>query len=54
MAMLGNWQQRVGVETLLRMAADASAHATRSGARVKVGSGQQDSLCMAHIVGSAG
>jgi hypothetical protein len=52
--MLGHWQQRVGVGTSLRMAADALAHAARSGARVKVGSGQQCSLCMAHIADGAG
>jgi hypothetical protein len=53
-AMLGRWQQRVGVGTSLRLAADASAHAARLGARVKVGGGQQRLLCMAHVAGSAG
>jgi hypothetical protein len=52
--MLGRWQQRVGVGTLLRLAADASACAARSGARVKVGGGQQHSLHTAHVAGSAG
>jgi hypothetical protein len=52
--MLGHWQQQVGVGTSLRMAADVLAHAADSGARVKVGSGQQCSLCMAHVAGSAG
>jgi hypothetical protein len=53
-AMLGRWQQRVGVVTSLRLAADASARAAHSGARVKVGGGQQGLLCMAHVAGSAG
>ncbi len=52
--MLGRWQQRVGAGTSLRMAADASACAARSGARVKVGGGQQRSLRTAHVAGSAG
>jgi hypothetical protein len=52
--MLGHWQQWVGVGTLLRMAADASARAVHSGGRVKVGGGQQRSLPTAHVVGSAG
>jgi hypothetical protein len=52
--MLGRWQQQVGVGTLLRLAADASARTARSGARVKVGGGQQRLLRMAHVAGSAG
>ncbi len=52
--MLGRWQQQVGVGTSLRLAADASARAARSGARAKVGGGQQRSLHMAHVAGSAG
>jgi hypothetical protein len=36
------------------MAADALAHAAHSGAGVKVGLGQQRSLCTAHIAGNAG
>jgi hypothetical protein len=51
--MLGCWQQRVGVGMSLRLAADASACTVHSGARVKVGGGQQRSLCTAHIAGSA-
>ncbi len=52
--MLGRWQRRVGVGTSLRLAADASARAARSGARLKVGGGQQRSLRTAHLAGSAG
>ncbi len=51
---MGRWQQRVGVGTLLRLSADVSARAARLGARVKMGGGQQHSLCMAHVVGGAG
>jgi hypothetical protein len=53
-AKLGCWQQRVGVGMSLMLVVDALAHATRSGARVKVGGGQQRSLCTAHVAGSAG
>jgi hypothetical protein len=52
--MLGCWQQQVGAGTLLRHAADASACAAHSGARVKVEGGQQCLLCMAHVAGGAG
>jgi hypothetical protein len=52
--MLGHWQRRVGVGTSLRLATDALACAAHSGARVKVGGGQQRLLCMAHFAGSAG
>ncbi len=38
----------------LRQAADVSACTARQGARVKVGGGQQCSLCTAHVAGSAG
>ena len=44
----------MGVGTSLRLAADASARAAHSGARVKVGGGQQCSLCAAHLAGGAG
>ncbi len=39
---------------LLRKAADALARAARSGARVKVGGGQQHSLRTACVAGGAG
>jgi hypothetical protein len=52
--MMGRWQQQVGIGTSLRLAADALARAARLGARVKVGGGQQRSLCMAHVAGGAG
>jgi hypothetical protein len=51
---MGRWQQRVGVGMSLRLATDALARAVCSGARVKVGGGQQRSLCTAHVVGSTG
>ncbi len=51
---MGHWQQRVGVRTSLRLATDALARAACLGARVKVGGGQQCSLCTAHITGGAG
>ncbi len=44
----------MGVGTSLRLAADASARAVRSGAGVKVGGGQQRSLRTAHVAGSTG
>ncbi len=44
----------MGVGTLLRLAADASTCTARSGARVKVGGGQQRLLHTAHVAGSAG
>ncbi len=52
--MLGRWQQRVGIGTSLRWAADALARAARSGARVQGGGGQQRLLCMAQIAGGTG
>jgi hypothetical protein len=52
--MMGCWQQQVGVGTSLRLDADASARAACSGARIKVGGGQQRSLCTAHVAGGAG
>ncbi len=51
--MIRCWQQRVGVETLLRLSAEVSARAARLGARVKIGGGQQCSLTMAHVAGGA-
>ncbi len=51
---MGRRQQRVGVGMSLRLAADASARAVRSGARVKVGGGQQRLLRTAHVAGGAG
>ncbi len=53
-AMLGLWQQQVGVGTLLRQAADASTLVACLWPGVKVGGGQRRSLCTAHIVGGAG
>ncbi len=54
-AMLGHWQQRVGVGTSLRWAADALACAARLRPGVKVGGGgQRRSLRMAHVAGGAG
>jgi hypothetical protein len=52
--MMGRWQQRVGVGTLLRLSADVLACAACLGARVKMRGGQQCSLCTAHVVGGAG
>ncbi len=52
--MMGRWQLRVGVGTSLRLAADLLAHPAHSGARVKVGGGQQHSLCTADVAGDAG
>jgi hypothetical protein len=51
---MGRWQQQVDVGTSLRLAADALARAACLRARVKVGGGQQRSLCMAHVTGGAG
>jgi hypothetical protein len=53
-AMLGRWQQQVGVGTLLRRAACTLAHIAHSGARVKVGGGQRCLLWTALITGCAG
>ncbi len=44
----------MGVGTSLRLSADVSARAARLGARVKMGGGQQRSLCTAHITSGAG
>jgi hypothetical protein len=52
-SVLGHWQQRVGIGTSLRRAADASARAARSRPGVKVGGGQRRSLRTAHITGGA-
>jgi hypothetical protein len=52
-AMLGPWQRQVDVGTSLRRAADTSAHAAHSGARVKMEGGQRRLLHTAHVAGGA-
>ncbi len=52
-ALLGCWQWRVGVGTLLRQAADALGRAARLRPRVKVGGGQRRLLLSGHVTGGA-
>ncbi len=53
MAIMGCWQRRVGVGTLLRLSAEVLARAAHLGARVKMGGGQQRLLSTAHVAGGA-
>ena len=52
-ALLGRWQWRVGVGTLLRQAADASGRSVGSRPKVKMGEGQRRLLLSGHVTGGA-
>jgi hypothetical protein len=54
MSLLGRWQRRVGVGTLLRQAADASGRAACLRPRVTAGGRQQRLLLSGHVTGGAG